>query len=121
MKLEELGQNDLALELYRRVLKLRPEEPQSRRDLAFALYRTGKTLEAMKELHEIIVGEWDARFNQIEIVALQDMAMFGGKLDQLATLNELPQTTTAVLSSPMDVDLRVSTLRFLTRPVKHKN
>ena len=36
-RLEQIGEQELAIDLFEKVLKMRPEEPQSHRDLALAL------------------------------------------------------------------------------------
>ena len=36
-RLNQIGERELAIDLFEKVLKLRPEEPQSHRDLALAL------------------------------------------------------------------------------------
>lgn len=68
-----------ALQLYSHVLSLRPEEPQSYRDLALALVSvfqesTRQHLRALKLLNKVIKGVWPdikfLRFNQFEVVAL---------------------------------------------------
>jgi len=58
--------------LFEQVLKLRPEEPQSRRDLALVLADLERYYEATRLLYEVITGEWD-RFQEIELIALMEM------------------------------------------------
>jgi len=94
-RLTQLGQYALAIRTFEEVLGLRPEEPQSYRDLALVLIRRADSAAAaMKEkrmpaeaaeklneriaadyaraldlLNEVVLGHWD-RFDQIEAIAL---------------------------------------------------
>ncbi|MBI5725583.1 MAG: DUF2135 domain-containing protein [Planctomycetes bacterium] len=97
-RLLQAGQMDLAVGLFEKVLTMRPEEPQSCRDLALALARraelTAKATrqsaaqaEAAKEfagsiaadysramdlLGQVVMGDWQ-RFEQIEVIALMEI------------------------------------------------
>jgi tetratricopeptide (TPR) repeat protein len=98
-RLEANNQLDAAVGQYRRILVMRPEEPQSHRDLSIALARQANTMmerargthvtvaeedelqgqaierytEAIQLLTKVILGKWDARFHQIQITALADL------------------------------------------------
>ncbi len=85
-RLQQLGAFDLAIELFEEVRRLRPEEPQSLRDLALALEAradhalrergrgdravAGSYERAVELLVELALGEWDGRFPEIEVTAL---------------------------------------------------
>jgi hypothetical protein len=81
-RLAQFDELDLAIELFDRVRRLRPEEPQSYRDLALALDRRAGApgavasasiddyTRALALFSEIVNREWDARFPEIEIIAL---------------------------------------------------
>ena len=87
-RLRQIGQFDLAVRTFERVLALRPEEPQSSRDLALALVARGDNARAAKnakpqagradyaralELFARIVRErWDGRFPEVELFALEE-------------------------------------------------
>jgi len=60
--LEEQGFAEESIYTFERILKLRPEEPISKRDLALALARNGEHLRALSLLYEVITGKWDERF-----------------------------------------------------------
>jgi len=79
--------------LYRQILKLRPDEPQSYSDLAAVLarriFRTikGNTStstrdskllatanEAMDLYRQVIVKKWDVRWSQVELSSLSEMS-----------------------------------------------
>jgi len=78
-RLAQLDQLDLAILTFEEVLALRPEEPQSARDLALVLARradrrSGENARADYErslelLAHVIMSDWD-RFDEIELIAL---------------------------------------------------
>jgi len=84
-RLMQAGRADLALPVFERVLKIRGEEPQSRRDLALALAKLGQHQRAVDLLWEIVSRPWDGRFPEIEMIALEELnaivATSGQKLD----------------------------------------
>jgi hypothetical protein len=87
-RLQQIGEGELAIVLFEKVLRLRPEEPQSLRDLALALgeraderWRRGGRIEAaaaadylraVELLNRIVMGEWDQRFPEVEVIALEE-------------------------------------------------
>ena len=92
-RLVQIGQLDLAVQTFEQVLELRPEEPQSYRDLALALAlraeRRGQgpftarprrsapiTRRAVDLLVRVVLGRWDARFPEIEVIALEEANRF---------------------------------------------
>jgi tetratricopeptide (TPR) repeat protein len=84
-RLRQLGRRDAAIALFRDVLRLRPEEPQSYRDLALALSdraddaaaggnasaALGDYQAALSLLAQVVMRDWD-RFDQIETIALME-------------------------------------------------
>ena len=112
---------DEAISILEAVLILRPEEPQSHRDLALALARRGEDKasggsesardlsRAMDLLHEVVLGKWD-RFEEIELIALEE-------LNRLLSVTErLPEPVRAAIRKPdldgrlrhlLDLDLRI--------------
>jgi Ca-activated chloride channel family protein len=83
-RLAQLGYRDLAIGLFDKVRGLRPEEPQSWRDLALALADRGDTRSvidargavtdynrALSLLNKVIMNHWD-RFEGIEAIALME-------------------------------------------------
>jgi Ca-activated chloride channel homolog len=122
-RLQEAGDLDLAVAVLRRVLSLRPEEPQSYRDLALALSARGEArargadlAEAMgllyrvvlrQPLEEVNLGEradlmqgWN-RFPQIEIIALEE-------LNRLLTVSESRSWDHPPVVPPLDPRLRMN-------------
>lgn len=116
--LEQLGPNYLeyAIDIYEQVLKLRPEEPQSYRDLALALAKR-KTkqdyLRALDLLTQVVQGKWDIRFSQVEVIALMDLHRIMKRIDliydlyQLEKLGSMLKNYKLVLHKDITVDLRV--------------
>jgi len=64
---------DLALPVFERVLQIRGEEPQSRRDLALVCAQLGQHQRAVDLLWEVVSRPWDVRFPEIELIALEEL------------------------------------------------
>jgi Ca-activated chloride channel homolog len=119
-QLLQIGQLDLAIDTFERILKLRPEEPQSYRDLALTLARAADTMrkdgtgspEAIRQnytraidlLMRIILGRWDARFPEIEVVALEEVNHIIPRA-KASGLSVIPFDQR--LTKLLDVDLRI--------------
>jgi len=71
-RLRQLGYLDLAIALFWEVKKMRPEEPQSWRDLALALEDKKEYRKACELLYHVVLNQWD-RFDEIEIIALLEL------------------------------------------------
>lgn len=121
-RLQQLGALDLAVELFEEVRRLRPEEPQSLRDLALALEAradaalrergrgdrglAGSYERAVELLSELALGQWDGRFPEIEVTALEEA-------NRILTVLErdlgFPKSTLldARLRAQLDTDLRI--------------
>lgn len=130
-RLQQLGQVDLAIDLFEKVTKLRPEEPQSFRDLALALSdRAEQKLavldirdfpieaarpaiadyqRALELLHKVVTNHWE-RFDEIEVIALTEANRI------IAKLNTFPEAARSNVSSTLfdprlikllDPDLRI--------------
>jgi hypothetical protein len=120
-RLEQAGELDLAIDLFERVLRLRPEEPQSPRDLALALDRRAGTRErtggplpadaatdygrALSLLAGVVEGEWDARFSEVEVIALVEANRIQSLLERAGRARPWPLD--ARLRRLLDFDLRV--------------
>eukprot|EP01080_Neovahlkampfia_damariscottae_P002504 gene2504-3210_t len=72
-KLEEIGELDLSIQTFRKVLSLKPDEPQSYRDLGLVLEKANQPKEAIQLLYKVVIGEWSSKFSEIEITALQEL------------------------------------------------
>ncbi|HEV8694259.1 MAG TPA: VIT domain-containing protein [Lysobacter sp.] len=62
-----------AVQVFRQVLDLADEEPQSHRDLGLALAAAGQRQEAIGHLYEVVSRGWDGRFAEVELVALNEL------------------------------------------------
>ncbi len=83
-KLEYFKQYELASIAYEKVLELRPEEPQSYRDLALAYEQTGKFQESYDLLYALYNGELlekdeEERFYGIEQIAYVELTRLANK------------------------------------------
>jgi hypothetical protein len=113
-RLREAGELDRAVEVLEKVRTLRPEEPQSHRDLALALSdrmdrdRTvDDGLRAARLLCDVIEGNW-TRFEEIEVVALMELNRL------LATMERIDPSTAGKtgfvdprLRKALDLDVRI--------------
>jgi len=86
-RLAQIGELDLSILMFQKVRALRPEEPQSYRDLALVLERRAdghqryKRLlgavradyaQALRLLAKVVMNKWQ-RFNEIEVIALTEL------------------------------------------------
>jgi hypothetical protein len=122
-RLLQIGETGLAIELFEEVLRLRPEEPQSLRDLALALEaradarlrraRRGSVetaadyLRAIGLLNRVVLGEWDGRFPEIEVVALEEANRMIAVLDRDPRFGRPTVPVDPRLRKLLDVDLRI--------------
>ena len=72
-KLAQWDRLELAAMLFEKVLKLRPEEPQSYRDLALVLARREQYARAVELLWQVVTKRWDGRFPRIEAIVLMEL------------------------------------------------
>ena len=72
-RLKQLGYNDYAIDQFKLILTLRPEEPQTFRDLGLAYAQNKEYEEAIKSLYTIIERKWDNRFPEIEMFAVEEI------------------------------------------------
>lgn len=92
-----------AVDVFREVLRLAEEEPQSHRDLGLALAASGQRQEGIERLYEVAARPWDARFSEVELVALNEM-------NAIIATSPAPLDTAFVdrrLLKNMPLDLRV--------------
>ncbi|CAF3882294.1 unnamed protein product [Rotaria sordida] len=79
-KLVELGLLNLGENIFRHIITLRSDEPQSFRDLALLLQESNIQNKNMTEISDlfkkIIFGEWDNRFAEIEVTTLHEFNWF---------------------------------------------
>ena len=82
-RLFQLGELGRAEALFREVLGLRPDEPQSARDLALVLEKSGKRQEAADLLWSVVARPWHGRFGGVQMIALGELNALaaGGGVD----------------------------------------
>ncbi len=103
-RLAQAEELELAQPLFEEVLTIRPEEPQSYRDLALVLGRLGEYGRAIELLHTVVMGTWDSRFPEIELIALMELnAMLPKALAEGVKENPLDPRLTRLLA----LDLRI--------------
>lgn len=118
-RLVQAGRPALAIPVFRKVLALSPEEPQSYRDLGLALAADRQYQKAVEMLHEVVVRPWHGRFPEIELITLAELnaivATAGTTLDLSAIdprlLKNLPLDLRVVLAwdaDNTDIDLWVT-------------
>ncbi|MDR3076118.1 MAG: DUF2135 domain-containing protein [Synergistaceae bacterium] len=72
-RLLEAGMNDTAVAIFRRVLAIADDEPQSCRDLALALNAAGNYQEAIERLYDVAERSFERNFPGIEVICLTEM------------------------------------------------
>ncbi len=119
-RLLQIGELDLAVQTFEQVLELRPEEPQSLRDLALTLARRAEAASqdgsrpadavrddyrrAVDLLVRLILTRWDARFPEIEVIALEEVNRIIPKANA-AGVSDIPLDPRLV--KLLDVDVRI--------------
>ncbi|MFH1708857.1 MAG: VIT domain-containing protein [Planctomycetota bacterium] len=118
-KLAQINQLDLAAGLFEEALRLRPEEPQSWRDLALVLAQKAELMaaaggtasaecqalfvRAMELMNHVVMDTWD-RFDQIEVIALMELNRLIPRA-KTAGVTNIPVDPRIV--KLMDVDVRI--------------
>ncbi|MGG6231796.1 VIT domain-containing protein [Tenacibaculum sp. SDUM215027] len=107
-KLEYFKEYDLAKEIYKKVLELRPEEPQSYRDLALAYELAGNYQDSFNLLYKIYNGEFlvkddNERFDGIESVVFVELTRIVSKYGNKLKLSKHQKK----FFKPIQVDVRI--------------
>ena len=72
-RLMQAGQPAIAIPVFRKVLVLSPEEPQSYRDLGLAYAADKQAQKAINTLVEVVIRPWHGRFPEIELITLAEL------------------------------------------------
>ena len=116
-RLTQAGDLDLAISILEDVLHMRPEEPQSHRDLALALARRSEgqgrrgmaDLErAMALLHKVLMTEWRQRIHEIALTELNRLWARADALDATSVTKISRPALHPHLIANLTVDLRVA-------------
>lgn len=122
-RLLQIGQHALAIDLFEQVKTLRPDEPQSWRDLALAYAaRAGARAmisstpghppilsdyaRAFELLHHVVMNKWD-RFDEIEVIALMDANSLWTAAARFDVNKQLHNPFDPRLIKNLDCDLRI--------------
>ncbi|MEM7036084.1 MAG: VIT domain-containing protein, partial [Bacteroidota bacterium] len=97
-----------AMRAFESVRRIKPEEPQTWRDLAQAAAANGQFQEAVGHFYHVVENKWDDRFPRIEMIALHEMnaliASCGVDLDLSAIDEQLLQHFPMDLRVTLDWD-----------------
>lgn len=109
-KLEYFKQYDLAVIVYKKVLQLRPEEPQSYRDLALAYEMTGEIQKSFDLLYDIYSGELlekdeDELYYGIEHITYVELSRLVSKYEKKLKLTNTQKNSFSKI--PLDVRIVV--------------
>ena len=113
-RLAQIDRLDLSILVFEEVLRLRPEEPQSYRDLALVLARRAKLAgypdiakadyaRALELLGHVVMEKWD-RFDEIEVISLMEL---NGILPRAKAAGVTEPPLDARLLRHLDVDIRI--------------
>ena len=102
--LKYLGELDAAETVFRKVLELAPEEPQSYRDLALVLAAAGRWQDAADMMMNAIVKKPDGRFRDVELIAITELNDIIVKAKRAGV--EVKDVDSRLVH-PLEMDLRV--------------
>ncbi|MCR4573734.1 MAG: DUF2135 domain-containing protein [Lentisphaeria bacterium] len=103
-KLRFFGELESAEQVFRKVLAIAKEEPQSYRDLALVLDELGKFQEAIDLLFIVVNNKFNSRFPEIENIALNEINRIAERAKrQNIAIKEIPEEFRHLI----DVDIRV--------------
>ena len=95
-----------AIMVYKKVLSIKEEEPQSYRDLALAYEKNGNHQEAINLLYKVLTKNWqwyETRYNGLRGIILNELNTI---IDQNRTAVDISEIDTTILKS-LPVDLRI--------------
>lgn len=102
-KLLLLKEYATAIQLYKDLIELRSEEPQSYRDLGLAYAEIGNYKQAIENLYHVVKEPFDPRFNGIELIALNEINAILTKRPELVKESKIDKR----FIGKMPVDIRV--------------
>ncbi len=124
-RMQQLKELNLAIDLFERVARLRPEEPQSFRDLALALADRADLrrpsddhksvlyqeclrdyMRALELLNKVIMTRWE-RFDEIEVIALTEANRIIARAESVPTAFLKHYPIESRLIQLLDPDLRI--------------
>lgn len=118
-RLAQLGHRSVAISLFEKILRLRPEEPQSYRDLALTLADQGDYMarinpaaavedykRSVSLLNKVVLTHWD-RFEGIEQIALMEANRIVARAGNLPNGNTCAAAMDSRLLSNLTCDVRI--------------
>lgn len=72
-RLKQMGYNEYAIDQFKLLLALRPEEPQTYRDLGLAYAQNKDYQQAINTLYKMVERRWDSRFPRVELFAVEEI------------------------------------------------
>jgi hypothetical protein len=93
----------LAVWVFEKVRRWRSEEPQSLRDLALACAEAGEPQRAAELLWEVVKGNWDGRFRDVNLIALGELNALLARTQQAVHVKGMEKA----FQRNLPVDLRV--------------
>ena len=102
-RLQQWKENKLATNVFAEVLKMRPEEPQSYRDLGLSYAESKDYQKAVDMLCKVVNGKWDDRFPEIEALTACEINYLLAGAGAKPNLDSLDKR----LIKDMPVDVRV--------------
>lgn len=115
-RFSQTGYHDLAIDLFEKARRLRPDEPQSDRDLALALAARARThtgpaalsdyRRSLELFHHVVMNPWE-RFPEIEVTALMEANALWADLQRSGAAKELSNPFDPRLVKNLECDLRI--------------
>ncbi len=105
-RLLQLKYADYAINQFEVVLRLRPEEPQSYRDLALANEQNKKYQQAVDLFYKVIEHPWHGRFPGIEVIVAEEMNKVIAKANREKVQLSLSHIDKRLIYN-MPVDIRI--------------
>lgn len=102
-KLQAAGYAELASFFYEKVLEIRPEEPQSWRDLALLNAQLGENQAAVDGLWEVVKQDWPDRYPEVSVLAAQEMNAIVARSGKKINTTHIDER----LRDPLPTDVRV--------------
>jgi tetratricopeptide (TPR) repeat protein len=102
-RLMQAKQPQLAIPVFKTVLDLSPDEPQSYRDLGLAYAADRQFQKAVDTLYEAVIRPWHERFPEVELITLADLTAIVATADAPVDTSRIDSR----LLKNLSLDLRV--------------
>ncbi|MEZ4827926.1 MAG: VIT domain-containing protein [Bacteroidia bacterium] len=102
-RLQQLKLLGEAIYIFEKITEIRPEEPQSWRDLGLAKADKAEYQEAVDLLYKVVSTSWDGRFPEIGVVVAQEMNSVIARSGKTVDISEIDDR----LLADMPTDVRV--------------